>query len=138
MLMAGIYRRKIDSINDDNKDYGQELILDFSDVPKEFFEQHRIKKFTEILAHEIEMTKGPNYVWGNDKDLGTMHDPSADGISCIQFIMSSSILCHCIDEEGKVFVNIFSCKKFDADKAQKCAEKAIGGKLVAIHNIIRK
>jgi len=84
------------------------------------------------------MKKGPLYCWGNDKSLGTMHNPSADGISVIQFLYSSSILCHCIDEESKVFINIFSCNKFDAEKAKMFALRATGGNIASLHNITRK
>jgi S-adenosylmethionine decarboxylase len=128
--------QKIEEVKDE--DYGQEVILDLHDVPMDFFNKDKIRKFTEELCDEIKMKKGPNYVWGDDNELGTMHNPKADGISCIQFLYSSSITMHCIDELQKAFLNVFSCQEFDADKVKKFAEDNIGGTVVSFHNIIRK
>jgi len=122
---------------DKHESYGQELILDFHEVPKEFFDTKIIRKFAEELCDEISMTRGPIYLWGNDKSLRTMADPKADGISCVQFLHSSSITLHAIDELSRVFINIFSCKNFDVKKAKAFALENVGGKIVQIHNIKR-
>jgi S-adenosylmethionine/arginine decarboxylase-like enzyme len=121
-----------------NETYGQELILDIHDVPPEFFESKLIKKFSEDLCDEIKMKRGPNYVWGDDKSLGTMHNPKADGISCIQFLYTSSITIHAIDELQKVFVNIFSCHDFDAEVAKNFVLKNVGGQLASFTNLKRR
>lgn len=128
--------KDIKKVKEEN--YGQELILDFSDVSIDKFSVKSIRHFVEKMADEINMVRGPVKIWGNNKELGTMHDPKADGLSCIQFIMTSSILCHAIDELNKVFINIFSCEEFDSDKAEKFALDWFGGKIVAKHNITRK
>ncbi|VVC05561.1 S-adenosylmethionine decarboxylase [uncultured archaeon] len=131
-----------------SEDYGQECILDFSDVPNSFFHKHTIRLFSEKLCDEINMRKGPNYVhvWGEDKQERKHFQGAgaikADGISvsavCTQFLYSSSITIHALDEIHKVFVNIFSCNKFDAAKAEKFCQENVGGKIVARHNIIRR
>jgi S-adenosylmethionine/arginine decarboxylase-like enzyme len=117
--------------------YGQEAILDLHGVPKDKFDTDIVRTFAEKLCDEIGMKRGPRYVWGNDKSLGTMHNPKADGISCIQFLYSSSILVHAIDELGKVFINVFSCQEFDSEKVRQFALATFGGRLAAFHNIKR-
>ena len=120
-----------------NGDYGQELILDIHGVPMNKYKGKHIKEFASKLCGEIGMISGPIYVWGSDKSLGTMHNPKADGISCIQFLHSSSILIHAIDTLNRVFINIFSCERFDPDKAEKFALKYFEGEIKKRHNIVR-
>jgi len=117
--------------------YGQEAIIDLHDVPLDRFHHKIVKDFAEKLCDEIGMQRGPVYAWGDDEDLGTMHNPKADGLSCIQFLYSSSIVVHAIDELGKVFVNVFSCKNFDQEKVLRFALATFGGRVAAFHNIKR-
>jgi S-adenosylmethionine/arginine decarboxylase-like enzyme len=122
----------------EKENYGQELILDFHEVPSDFFTDKNVRHFAESLCDEIGMRRGPIVCWGQDKALKTMSRPKADGISVCQFLYESSIVVHAIDELHKVFVNVFSCKSFDADTAIKFAKENISGKIVSIHNMIRK
>lgn len=122
-----------------NENYGQELILDIHNVPKGMIHKKHIRKFAEKLADEIGMKRGPIYLWGEEKELGTHPDnPKIDGISCVQFVYTSSITIHAIDELDKVFVNIFSCKEFDAEKAKQFVLENFKGEVVEEHNIVRK
>jgi S-adenosylmethionine/arginine decarboxylase-like enzyme len=123
---------------DKHENYGQELILDIHDVRKDVYHKEFIREFCERLCDEIGMRKGPNYIWGEEKKLTAYKNPKVDGLSCIQFLYSSSIVLHAIDELGKVFINIFSCKKFDAEHAKNFAIENFGGTVVSYHNIIRK
>ena len=123
---------------DKQEDYGMELILDIHEVSKDKIHAKAVKQFCADLCDEIGMSKGPNVIWGTDSDKDEYKDPKADGISCVQFLHSSSITLHAIDLLGKVFINIFSCKDFDAEKAENFALTDWGGEVVAKHNIIRK
>jgi S-adenosylmethionine/arginine decarboxylase-like enzyme len=125
------------------EDYGQEAIFDISDVPDEFFHKKTVREFAEQLCDEIDMKRGPVYLhmWGEEKELhknltgeGAI---KANGLSCIQFLYTSSITIHALDEIKKVFINVFSCNQFDFDKAKKFVEKNVGGKIVKMHNILR-
>lgn len=40
-----------------------------------------------------------------------------EGYSAMQFIETSSITVHCDEPEKRVFIDIFSCKDFDSQKA---------------------
>lgn len=125
-----------------NEDYGQECVLDVHEVSKDKFHKKFIREFAEKLCDEIGMIRGPSYsshIWGEEKDLETHpNKPKIDGISLCQFLYSSSITLHFIDELGKVFINVFSCKNFDAEKVKSFALDQLGGTIAAFHNIIRK
>lgn len=121
-------------------DYGQEVVLDIHNVPSEFFKLKTVREFAENLCDEIGMIKGPLYTWGGEtRNLHTDYkNPKADGISCVQFLYSSSITIHAIDEINKVFINVFSCEQFDGDAARDFALKNVGGDIVSYHNYKRK
>lgn len=97
--------------------YGQELILDYSKVDPSVFELNYFKKCAGQIVTEVKMKKGPIHTWGTDKDENDMPDEKARGISICQFLYHSSLVIHAIDEEQKLFVNLFSCDKFDDKKA---------------------
>jgi S-adenosylmethionine/arginine decarboxylase-like enzyme len=122
------------------ENYGQETVLDIHDVPDEFFQLKTVRQFAETLCDEIGMIRGPMYTWGGEKkDLHAHPEkPKIDGISCIQFLHSSSITIHAIDELNKVFINVFSCESFDADRVKQFALKNVGGVVVGYHNYERK
>jgi S-adenosylmethionine/arginine decarboxylase-like enzyme len=119
------------------EDYGQEVIIDIHDVPEEFFTKKNVRQFVEKLCDEIQMKRGPNYMWGEEKELHAYANPKVDGLSCVQFLYSSSITIHAINELNKVFLNIFSCKTFDSEKAKLFTEKNIGGRIVSFHDFKR-
>lgn len=127
----------IDKVRREN--YGQELILDIHNVPSGAIHEKSVRQFAEKLCDEIGMKRGPIYVWGEEKQLGTHPDnPKIDGISCVQFLYSSSITIHALDELNKIFVNIFSCKEFDAEKAKDFTLETFQGDVVSFRNIVRK
>lgn len=55
-------------------------------------------------------------------DIGVPEDerqtsPHTQGTSAVQFILTSNITIHTLDQLGAVYLNIFSCKPFDANIA---------------------
>lgn len=53
-------------------------------------------------------------------------DEELEGYSAMQFIKTSAITVH-LDEVGnRAFIDIFSCKDFDADKAEQFAQEFFG------------
>jgi S-adenosylmethionine decarboxylase len=123
---------------DTKADYGMEFILDIHDVDRDLVNEENVKKFAADLCDEIEMKKGPLHSWGSNTDLDAYKNPKVDGISAIQFLYTSNITVHCIEELGKVFINVFSCRNFDIEKVKSFSSKVWGGKIVSEHNIVRK
>ncbi len=47
------------------------------------------------------------------------HDENASGFSMVQLIETSSITGHFVDKNGDFYIDIFSCKDFNIDKAKE-------------------
>ena len=100
--------------------YGKELILDLEFCDETTFNRESITEFFDQLCELIDMEKGDLYFWDDvgvpPEDCQT--DPNTKGTSAVQFIITSSIVIHTLDLLRTVYVNLFSCKDFDADEAE--------------------
>lgn len=54
-------------------------------------------------------------------------DGDLEGWSAMQFIETSSITLHADEVSGRCFVDVFSCRPFDADLVAVTATRAFGG-----------
>lgn len=95
--------------------YGIELILDLKACNPETFTRESLTRFFEELCDLIGMEQCDLHFWD---DVGVPEDecqtdPNLKGTSAVQFILTSSIVIHCLDLLGTVYVNLFSCKDFD-------------------------
>jgi S-adenosylmethionine decarboxylase len=103
------------------KAFGYELIIDLSDCSTEKFNREDLTEFFEKICDLIDMNREDLYFWdyeGNEEII-PYNQPHLVGISAVQFISTSDIVVHTLDMLKKVFVNIFSCKKFDKDIAEQ-------------------
>jgi len=101
--------------------YGYELILDLHGCDVSTFNREGLKAFFEKLCDEIKMTRCDLHFWD---DVGVPPEeqqtsPHTKGTSAVQFILTSTIVIHTLDLLGAVYVNIFSCKEFDKNKAEQ-------------------
>lgn len=106
--------------------FGQELILDMygCDV-KKITDGNYIKKFVIKLCDEIIMMK--RYGEAIIPHFG--HDnPITSGYSLVQLIETSSITAHFSEHKKSVYLNIFSCKWFDADKTAEFSKEWFAAK----------
>lgn len=99
--------------------YGQELIVDLHNCDTTRNTRHDIEEFCKQLCDLIGMQRSDLHFWD---DVGVpveeqQMDPKTKGTSAVQFILTSTIVIHTLDLLATVFVNIFSCKEFDTDKA---------------------
>ena len=60
------------------------------------------------------------------------------GYTGVQLIETSSIVVHLDEHENKVFIDIFSCKKFDSKKARAFSKSYFKSKYAKAKTIIRK
>jgi len=96
--------------------YGKELILDLHNCDSSLFTRGNIENFFIDLCSEIDMERGDLYFWD---DVGVPEeekqtDPITKGTSAVQFILTSSIVIHTLDELENVYINLFSCKDFES------------------------
>ena len=99
--------------------YGYELVLDLHGCNPRRFNRKDIDDYFTELCQRIDMQKCEVHFWD---DVGVQPeerqtDPHTKGTSAVCFILTSSIVIHTLDLLRTVYVNIFSCKGFDADIA---------------------
>ena len=92
------------------------------------------------LCDRIDMRRCDLHWWD---DVGVapeeqQTDPHLKGTSAVQFILTSNITIHTLDLLGTVYLNVLSCKAFDAQIAVDAALEYFGGEVVQRLLIVRK
>ena len=121
-------------------DYGKELILDVHNCDSTTFTRKSIRKYFKELCVLIDMERCDLH-WWDDYGLPPEEcqtEPHLKGTSAVQFILTSNITIHTLDLLGNVYVNIFSCKDFDAKKAKRFTHEFFGGKIIQSILVVRK
>lgn len=122
------------------KNFGKELVLDLHDCNLKTFTRKSIEKFFKVLCDEkIDMERETLYWWDyeGEPEEYAKAPPHLKGISAIQFIKTSNITIHTLDDPRRIYLNIFSCKDFDADIVQEFTENWFEGKIVSKTTIKR-
>jgi S-adenosylmethionine/arginine decarboxylase-like enzyme len=101
--------------------YGIELILDLHGCDTTKFTRRSITAYFEQLCELIDMQREDLHFWD---DVGLSEEnkqtlPHTQGTSAVQFILTSSIVIHTLDQLKAVYINIFSCKVYDPKVAEK-------------------
>ncbi len=112
--------------------YGKELILDLHDCNVAMFTRNSIERYFAELCDLIDMEACDLHFWD---DVGVSEserqtNPQTKGTSAVQFILTSNITIHTLDLLKTVYVNLFSCKDFDADAAAKFTVAWFFGRIV--------
>ena len=101
--------------------YGIELILDLHGCDATKFTRPSITGYFEQLCELIDMQREDLHFWDDvglsEKDKQT--SPHTQGTSAVQFILTSSIVIHTLDQLKAIYINIFSCKVYDPKVAEK-------------------
>jgi len=113
--------------------YGKELVLDLHDCDVRLITEIRLTRFLDTLCDYLEMTPVESYWW---IDLDNK-EPHLAGISVVQFIRTSNITVHALTKLERVYINVFSCKDFNADKASAFIRSWFSGKVMTKHIIDR-
>lgn len=108
--------------------YGMELLLDLHKCNCEQFTRLSIEKYFEDLCELIDMERCDLHFWD---DVGVAKeeqqtDPKTKGTSAVQFILTSTVVIHTLDLMGAAYINIFSCKDFDAKEAAEFTAQWFG------------
>lgn len=96
--------------------FGPHITLDLKGCPKEILSNYNLHfDYLKSLPELIQMTPITQpYVFPYSGLI-----PSDKGITGIVIIAESHISIHSFEEKGYSFIDIFSCKNFDIDKAIK-------------------
>ena len=121
------------------KPYGKELILDLHNCSIEKFNREGLKQFFIELCGLIDMKREELYFWDYVGDVkGYKKAPAhLKGTSAIQFISTSNITIHTLDEMKRIYLNIFSCKDFNFIQAAEFGAKFFSGQVVRWKGISR-
>ncbi len=95
-------------------DYGMELVLDlYGCDPQIIRSEAALRRYVDELCNLIRMEKyGDCYL----PYFGLKNEHTA-GYSLLQFIETSSITGHFSEGKNAAYINIFSCREFDPEKA---------------------
>ena len=108
--------------------YGIELILDMHGCDISKFTRASITEYFERLCELIDMQREDLHFWDDvavlEEDKQT--SPHTQGTSAVQFILTSSIVIHTLDQLRAVYINMFSCKEFDPKVAEQFSVKWFG------------
>ncbi|MDD4294145.1 MAG: S-adenosylmethionine decarboxylase [Candidatus Omnitrophica bacterium] len=100
--------------NNKNKSFGYELIINLYDCDIEpISSKEKLKQYVDELCDLIEMVKyGETLLpyFGENEE-------HTKGYSLVQLIETSSITGHFSEYWKSAYINIFSCKTFDKEKA---------------------
>ena len=122
------------------KPYGKELILDLHHCDSGRFTRKNIRNYFSKLCELIDMERC-KLSWWDDHGLQPEEcqtEPHLKGTTAIQFILTSNITIHTLDLLNNAYINIFSCKDFDADAAMEFSADWFKGEIVNSHLIERK
>ena len=100
--------------------YGIEMILDLYDCNPRFFTRMWLTVFVEKLCKKIDMEREDLHFWdyeGTPEEEKRKLPAHLEGISGIQFIRTSNITMHTLNQPRMVLLNIFSCKDFNVKEA---------------------
>ena len=105
--------------------YGYELILDLHGCDILTFNRKSLADYFEKLCEAIDMERCELHFWDDAylPEGQTYNLPHTKGISAVQFIVTSNITIHTLELLEKVFVNIFSCKRFNKEIARRITEE---------------
>ena len=121
------------------KPYGFELIMDLHGCDVSKFNRKSLDGYFEKLCKEIKMQKCERYWWD---DVGVPEEekqtsPHTKGTSAVQFILTSTIVVHTLDDLKSAYVNVFSCKSFEKKVAEQITKEWFGAKECRTHFIER-
>ena len=121
------------------KIYGYELILDLHGCDVGKFTRKSIEEYMVTICEAIGMEREDLHFWDYEgvPEEEIPKDSHLLGTTAVQFITTSNIVVHTLELLKAVFVNIFSCKKYDKELAEKITREWFGAKECRTHFIER-
>ena len=120
--------------------YGKELILDLHNCNNtELFNRKDLTNFFKALCILIDMERCDLHFWDYKGEEAEYRKAPIHlrGTSAVQFISTSNITIHTLDEMRRVYLNIFSCKEFSPEIASEFCKNYFDGEVVTYHVVGR-
>jgi len=120
--------------------YGFELVLDLHNCDASTFTRDSINRYFKDLCELIDMEKCDVHFWD---DVGVPAEdqqtsPRTKGTSAVCFILTSTIVVHTLDLLEAVYVNVFSCKRFDPEAAERFTRDWFRGRTAQVTFLDRR
>lgn len=112
--------------------WGRSSVIDLHDCEhNELNNPQILEQFIHKLCRVIKMKRhGPTHI-------GRFGSGNLRGWSAMQFIETSSIVIHLDDKNNRVFVDIFSCKRFSPQTAALFCKKFFKARALSFHTLER-
>jgi len=119
--------------------YGYELVLDLHGCDVDKFTRGSIEQYMATICSAIDMEREDLHFWDYEgiPVKERPNQPHLLGTSAVQFITTSNITIHTLELLKAVYVNIFSCKSFDKEVAEKVTKEWFGANECRTHFIER-
>lgn len=120
--------------------YGKELILDLHDCDVSRFNRADLGFYLDWICHKIGMKQEDLHFWDYEDDPKEKEKAPSHlkGTSCVQFIRTSNITIHTLDDLKSLYLNLFSCKDFNSDKVAEYTKDYFKGEIVNQKEVIRE
>lgn len=122
-----------------DKPYGYSLHMSLADGDVGKFNRKGIRRYFRELCVLIGM-KRCKLVWWDDVGVPEEEQQIAEhtkGTSAVQFILTSGIMIHTLVLTGKVYVDMFTCKEYDEDKAKEFTADYFNGRMLQCVPLVR-
>ena len=95
--------------------YGMELVLDLHECDPTMFTRENLTDYFIQVCLLLEMKRADLHFWDYDghpvlKENAPSH---LKGTTAVQFISTSNITIHTLDDLRRVYLNIFTCREFN-------------------------
>ncbi|MBM4228192.1 MAG: S-adenosylmethionine decarboxylase [Gammaproteobacteria bacterium] len=121
-------------MNQDAPIWGQHLVLDFAGCPRDrLTDADHLREWVRDLVDAIKMK-----AYGEPQlEHFATHSFDAAGYTLLQLIETSNICAHFAENLGQVYIDIFSCKRFDNEVAVQVCRKYFAPTSVEMHVLER-
>ncbi len=110
--------------------YGMEVIIDLHNCDVSTFTEENVERFCVGLCGVIDMKREAFHLWASDPSEIDSIPPHLYGVSAVQFITTSNLVVHTLPKLGNAYVNLFSCKEFNAARVERFVEEFFRGRVV--------
>jgi len=120
--------------------FGWELLLTLEDCNVSTFTRKSLTKYFKEVCILVKMEREDLHFWDYE---GVPKEELADieahllGVSAVQFIKTSNITIHTLTKLGRVYMNLFSCKRFNHEKAVRFTKDWFRGDVKTMALIMR-
>jgi len=111
--------------------YGKHLILTARCCNKKILDVEAMKKFVTVLTKRIHM------VAYGDPVVARFGKGIEVGISAVQLIETSAITIHTNDQSRDMYLDVFSCKTFNEEKAVAFVKKTFSPRRINAQVLLR-